>query len=96
MENKQLTTKRPSSTGLIEQTSRNIFQSKLPLSEAIFIWNDQSYPNFPNTDGHIEFFDENGSTTVRMFFQLKSSKKDIAYHDCEVSFLNYCFKSEGN
>lgn len=94
MANEQLTTKGPSSTGLVEQTSKQILQSKLPLSEAIFIWYDQSYQNFPNIDGHIEFFDGNGSTTVRMFFQLRSSEKDITHHDCEVSFLNYCFKSE--
>ena len=28
-----------------------------------------------------------------MFFQLKSSKQDITYHDCDKSFLNYCYQA---
>lgn len=94
MANEQLTTKGPSPTGLIELNARNIFDSKLPLNQRIFIWYDQSFQNFPNLDGHIEFFGNDGSTTVKLFFQLKSSEQDITYHDCDLSFLNYCFQAK--
>lgn len=90
MANEQLTTKKPSPTDLIEQNSKQIFESKLPLAKRIFTWYGDKYPNL---DGHIEFVGENGSTAVKMFFQLKSSEQDIAYHDCEKSFLNYCYQA---
>lgn len=90
MANENLATKGPSPSDLIEQNSKQIFESKLPLAGRIFIW----YPDKnPNTDGHIEFLGEHGSTTVKLFFQLKSSEQDIAYHDCDRSFLNYCYQS---
>lgn len=90
MANENLPTKKPSPTDLVEETSEGIFKSKLPLSKVSWYWYQKKNPNL---DGHIEFIDENGSTTVKMFFQLKSSNRDITYHDCDVSFLNYCFKA---
>lgn len=90
MANKQLTTRGPSPTDLIEQNSKQIFESKLPLADRIFFWYGDKTPNL---DGHIEFLGENGSTTVKMFFQLKSSEQEIIYHDCDRSFLNYCYQA---
>jgi hypothetical protein len=90
MSNNQLITKAPSATDLTEQNSRQIFESKLSLSERIFGWYGDKYPNL---DGHIEFLGENGSTAVKMFFQLKGSDKDISHYDCDISLLNYCYKA---
>ena len=90
MANEQLTTKGPSATDLIEQNSKQIFESRLPLADRIFTWYADKYPNL---DGHIEFIGENGSTAVKMFFQLKRSEQDITYHDCDKSFLNYCYQA---
>jgi len=90
MTNEKLKTKGPSPTDQVEKKSQQIFQSKLPLSDAIFDWYEDKYPNL---DGHIEFLGENGSTTVKLFFQLKSSEKDINYYDCDRSFLNYCYQA---
>lgn len=90
MANENLATKGPSPTDLIEQNSKQIFESKLPLADRIFSWYGDKYPNL---DGHIEFLSANGSTAVKMFFQLKSSEQNIIYHDCDLSFLNYCFQA---
>jgi len=90
MTDEQLTTKGPSPTDLIEQNSKQILESKLPLVDRIFFWYGDKNPNL---DGHIEFLGENGSTTVKMFFQLKSSEQEIVYHDCDRSFLNYCYQA---
>ena len=90
MSNKQLITKAPSTTDLIEQNSRQIFESKLSLSERIFSWYGDKYPNL---DGHIEFLGENGSTAIKLFFQLKSSDQDISHYDCDRSLLNYCYQA---
>ena len=90
MENEQLTTKAPSPTDQIEKKSQQIFESKLPLANALFVWYGDKNPNL---DGHVEFLGENGSTTVKLFFQLKSSEQEITYHDCDRSFLNYCYQA---
>lgn len=90
MANEQLITKGPSLTDQIEKKSQQIFQSKLPLKDALFVWYGDKNPNL---DGHIEFLGEKGSTTVKLFFQLKSSKRDITYYDCDRSFLNYCYQA---
>jgi hypothetical protein len=90
MTNKQLITKGPSLTDQIEKKSQQIFQSKLPLKDALFVWYGDKNPNL---DGHIEFLGEKGSTTVKLFFQLKSSEQDITYYDCDRSFLNYCYQA---
>ncbi len=90
MSNKQLKTKSVSTTDLVEQNSKQIFESKLPLSERIFSWYGDKYPNL---DGHVEFLGENGSTTIKMFFQLKGSDQDISYYDCDVALLNYCYQA---
>ena len=90
MANEQLTTKAPSPTDQIEKKSQQIFESKLPLTDALFVWYGDKNPNL---DGHIEFLGENGSTTVKLFFQLKSSEQEIIYHDCDRSFLNYCYQA---
>ena len=90
MPKKLLRTKGQSATDLIEQNSRQIFESKLPLSERIFSWYGDKYPNL---DGHIEFLGENGSTAIKMFFQLKSSDQDTSYYDCDITLLNYCYQA---
>lgn len=90
MSNVQLETKGPSPTDIIEKRSRQILRSKLPLGEALFIWYGDK---FPNLDGHIEFLDKDGSTTVKLFFQLKGSEKDLNFYDCDRSFLNYCYRA---
>lgn len=90
MTNEKLKTKGPSPTDQIEEKSRQIFRSKVLPSDAIFVWYGDKYPNL---DGHIEFLGENGSTTIKLFFQLKSSEQDINYYDCDRSFLNYCYKA---
>lgn len=64
--------------------------SKLPLREALFTFYGDKYPNL---DGHIEFLDENGSTTRKLFFQLKGTENDISYYDCDITFLNYCYRA---
>lgn len=90
MVNEQLTTRGVSPTDQTEKKSQQIFESKIPLKDALFVWyGDKS----PNLDGHLEFLSENGSTTVKLFFQLKSSEQDMAYHDCDRSFLNYCYQA---
>jgi len=89
MINVKFATKGPSPTDQIEEKSRQIFRLKLPLSDALFVWYGDKYPNL---DGHIEFLGENGSTTVKLFFQLKSSEQDVNYYDCDCSFLNYCYQ----
>lgn len=90
MSNLNLPTKSISPTDLIEERSKQILKSKLPLREALFTF----YPDkYPNLDGHIEFLDENGSTTIKLFFQLKGTENDINYYDCDITFLNYCYRS---
>ena len=92
MSNKHLPTRGIPKTDVIEQRSRLVLQSKLSLTEALFTF----YPDkTPNLDGHIEFFEANGSTStaVKLFFQLKGTDQDANYHDCEVQFLNYCYKA---
>lgn len=90
MTNVNLTTKGRSPTDLIEKKSIDIVKTKLPVEEAEFIWIGGKYPNY---DGMIEFFGDNGgSTTIKLFFQLKGSQRDIKYHDCCLKFINYCFK----
>ncbi|MBE3128366.1 MAG: DUF4365 domain-containing protein [Actinobacteria bacterium] len=88
--NEQLITKGPSSTDQVEKESKQIFQSKVPIRDAQIIWYGDKYPNL---DGHIEFLEEKSSTTVKLFFQLKGSKQDIAYYDCDRFFLNYCYRA---
>lgn len=90
MANEQLTTRGVSPTDQTEKKSQQIFESKLSLTDALFVWYGDKNPNL---DGHVEFLGENGSTTVKMFFQLKSSEQDITYHDCDRSFLNYCYQA---
>lgn len=90
MTNEKLKTKGPAPTDQVEKKSQHILASKVPLSDAIFDWYGDKYPNL---DGHIEFLGENGSTTVKLFFQLKSSEQDINYYDCDRSFLNYCYQA---
>ena len=90
MSNIQLETKGPSPTDLIEKKSRQILESKLPLDEAIFVWYGDKNPNL---DGHIEFLDKSGSTTVKLFFQLKGSEQDINFYDCDRSLINYCYRA---
>lgn len=90
MTNVKLTTKGPSPTDQIEKKSQLIFGSKLPVSDAQFVWYGEKYPNL---DGHIEFLGENGSTTIMLYFQLKGSEQDITYYDCEIPFLRYCYQS---
>ena len=88
MSKAQLETKGPSPTDLIEEESKQILRAKLPLNEAIFVW----YPDkHPNLDGHIEFINKSGSTTVKLFFQLKGSNQNVGFYDCDRSFLNYCY-----
>lgn len=90
MANEQLITKGVSPTDQTEKKSQQIFESKLPLTDALFVWYGDKNPNL---DGHVEFLGESGSTTVKLFFQLKSSEQDITYHDCDRSFLNYCYQA---
>jgi len=90
MINEKLKTKGRSPTDLIEEKSIHIVKSKLPVREAQFIL----YPEkTPNIDGHIEFYNKNGSTTVRLYFQLKGSQRDIKHYDCTREFINYCYMS---
>jgi len=90
MTNEKLKTKGRSPTDLIEEKSIHIVKSKLPVKEAQFIL----YPEkTPNLDGHIEFYNKNGSTTVRLYFQLKGSQRDIKHYDCTREFINYCYMS---
>lgn len=90
MANEQLTTRGVSLTDQTEKKSQRIFESKLPLTDALFVWYGDKNPNL---DGHVEFLNEKGSTTVKLFFQLKSSEQVITYHDCDSLFLNYCHQA---
>jgi hypothetical protein len=88
--NNNLATRGFSGADITEKKSRQILESKFPLNEAIFFNYDGKTPNL---DGHIEFFDEKGSTTVILFYQLKGTIKDINYHDCERELLNYAYRA---
>ncbi len=90
MSNSKINTRGPSPTKLIELRSQQILRDKLPLHEALFQFYDADYPNL---DGQIEFIDKNGSTTIILFFQLKATNKNVNYHDCDIEFLNYCYKA---
>ncbi len=90
MSNENLPTKGVSTSDLIEKRSRQILECRLPLGEALFIF----YPDkTPNLDGHIEFLDDHGSTTTKLFFQLKGTEQDTNYYDCDIEFINYCYRS---
>ena len=88
--NATLPTRGVASTDLTEGQSRNIFQARLPMAEALFGFYDGKYPNL---DGHVEFIGPSGSTTSKMFFQLKGTQEDVNFYDCDIEFLNYCFQS---
>lgn len=90
MSNKKLQTKKPSPTDLIEERSQLMLRSKLPLNEASISYPREKYPTW---DGLIEFFDENGSTMTKLFFQLKGTEEDVNFYDAENLFLNYCYKA---
>jgi len=90
MPNEELPTKKYSETDLIEERSKFMLRSKLPLSEALISYFGEKYPTW---DGLIEFFNDEGSTATKMFFQLKGTEKDIRFYDVETSFLNYCYKA---
>ncbi|MBA7716618.1 hypothetical protein ES703_125692 [subsurface metagenome] len=54
-------------------------ESKLLLKKSLlskYIEVTYTGDKYPNIDGFIEFFNENGSTTVKAFFQLKGSEQD--------------------
>jgi hypothetical protein len=86
-----LTTKGRSPTDLIEVQSRHMLRSKIPLQEAII---EDYGDKYPNLDGHIEFLSNIGSTTVKLFFQLKATtREDAITYDCEKDFLNYCYQA---
>jgi hypothetical protein len=91
MSNESFPTKSVSNTDHIEERSRQILRAKLPLNDAILVFYSDKYPNL---DGHIEFLEgENGSTAVKLFFQLKGTEQDINYYDLDVSLLNYCYRA---
>ncbi len=89
MSNVNLQTKKSSPTDLIEERSRGILRSKLPLEEAAIQHMRDKNPIY---DGIIDFFDNNGFVT-RLFFQLKSTEADVSFHDTKTDFLNYCHKA---
>ncbi len=90
MSNEALPTKKLSSNDIVEKRSLQIFQSKLPLEEALF----QPYEDkMPNLDGHVEFLDESGSTGIRLFYQLKGTENDVNYYDCDIELINYAYRS---
>lgn len=90
MPNKDLLTKMPSQTDIIEEQSQLILRSKLPLNEASIGYQRDKYPTW---DGIMEFFNVNGSTATKLFFQLKGTQKDISFYDAETTFLHYCYKA---
>lgn len=60
----QLPTKGVGDTDLLEEQSRHVLRSKLPMKDAMITPFDGKYPNI---DVHIEFFGSKGSLGVRMF-----------------------------
>ena len=62
------------------------------MEEAIIEDYDDKYPNI---DGHIEFLNDNGSSTsVRLLFQIKGTEQQgLASYSCPKDFLSYCYIS---
>lgn len=91
MPNESLPTRGASGTDQIEERSRQLLRAKLPLNDALITY----YPDkYPNLDGHIEFLEgQNGSTAVKLFFQLKGTEQDVSHYDLDKTFLNYCYRA---
>lgn len=89
MSNENLQTKKPSPTDIIEERSRLMLRSKLPLNEASISYPGDKYPNW---DGILEFFN-NSEFVTKLFFQLKGTQEDANFYDTEIAFLNYCYKA---
>lgn len=90
MDNTSLQTRGVAGTDQVEQRSRQLLRAKLPLNDALITDYSDKYPNL---DGHIEFLDGNGSTAVKLFFQLKGTEQDVNYYDLDTTFLNYCYRA---
>lgn len=92
MANQDFKTKGQSPTDITEDQSGDVLRSKLPRKEALFQWYEDKNPNL---DGHIEFMkDDGGSTSFKLFFQLKGTNQaGVAYYDYETEYLNYFYQS---